>query len=233
MPRIDGPRIALLHAFPESIEPIHAAFAALWPRAITFDLLDSSLSADLTRAGEMTPAIVDRVVALARYAESCSGQGGTTAAVLVTCAALGPAIDAVKRAVKIPVVRPNEATFEDAVTLGGRVGLLVSFPPSLAALRADLDAMARQRGVSVEVDARVVKGALDALKRGDGHTHDYLVTEAAAQMPVTNSLVLGQFSLARAAAPIEQMTGRPVLTTPESAVLKLRELCAQSGQHAV
>jgi Asp/Glu/hydantoin racemase len=227
MLQTDGPRIALLHALPESIAPSHAAFADLWPRAITFDLLDSSLATDLTRAGEMTPAIVDRVVALARYAESCSGRGGNTAAILVTCAALGPAIDAVKRVVKIPVVRPNEATFEDAVTLGGRVGLLVSFAPSLSASRAELTALAQQRGVSMEVDARVVKGALDALKRGDGPTHDYLVTEAAAQMPVMNSLVLGQFSLARAAAPIEQMTGRPVLTTPASAVLKLRELCAQ------
>lgn len=227
MLRTDGPRIALLHALPESIAPIHAAFADLWPRAITFDLLDSSLATDLIRAGEMTPAIVDRVVALARYAESCSGRGGATAAILVTCSALGPAIEAVKKAVRIPVVRPNEATFEDAVTLGGRVALLVSFPPSLSASRAELTALARQRGVTMEVDARVVEGALDALKRGDEHTHDYLVTEAASRMPVTNSLVLGQFSLARAAASIEQMTGRTVLTTPASAVLKLRELCSR------
>jgi Asp/Glu/hydantoin racemase len=227
MLRTDGPRIALLHASPQSIAPTQTAFADMWPRAFTFDLLDSSLATDLIRAGEMTPAIVDRVVALARYAESCSGKGGATAAILVTCSALGPAIDAVKRVVKIPVVRPNEATFEDAVTLGGRVALLVSFPPSLSASRAELMALARQRGVTVEVDARVVEGAFDALKRGDEHTHDYLVTEAASKMPVTNSLVLGQFSLARAATSIEQTTGRTVLTTPASAVLKLRELCSR------
>lgn len=229
MLRTDGPRIALLHALPESIAPIHTAFADLWPRAITFDLLDSSLATDLIRAGEMTPAIVDRVVALARYAESCSGIGGTTAAILVTCAALGPAIDAVKEVVKIPVVRPNEATFEDAVTLGGRVALLVSFPPSLSASCAELTALAQQRGVAVDVDARVVEGAFDALKRGDEHTHDYLVTEAASQMPVTNSLVLGQFTLARAATSIQQRTGRTVLTTPASAVMKLRELCSRTA----
>jgi Asp/Glu/hydantoin racemase len=227
MQRTDGPRIALLHASPESIAPIHAAFANMWPRAVTFDLLDSSLATDLGRAGEMTPAIIERVVALARYAESCSGRGGATAAILVTCSALGPAIDAVKRVVKIPVVRPNEATFEDAVTLGGSVALLVSFPPSLSTSRAELTALAQQRGVTVEVDARVVEGAFDALERGDEHTHDYLVTEAASKMPLTNSLVLGQFSLARAASSIEQVTGRPVLTTPTSAVLKLRELCSR------
>jgi Asp/Glu/hydantoin racemase len=129
--------------------------------------------------------------------------------------------------VRIPVVSPNEAAFEDAVTLGGRVGLLVSFPPSLAALRSELTEMARQRGVSMEVHARVVEGALDALKRGDEYTHDCLVTEAVAEMPAMNSVVLGQFSLARAAASIESMIGRPVLTTPESAVMKLRELCAR------
>lgn len=79
----------------------------------------------------------------------------------------------------------------------------------------------------MEVHARVVEGAFDALKRGDGYTHDCLVTEAAADMPMMNSLVLGQFSLARAAASIERMFGRPVLTTPASAVMKLRELCAR------
>lgn len=227
MSRTEQPRIALLHALPESVPPTHTAFAEVWPQAITFDVMDSSLANDLMHAGELTPPIVERVVALARYAESCAGNGGSTAAILFTCSALGPAVAAAKRAVRIPVVGPNEAAFEDAVTLGGRVGLLVSFPPSLAALRSELTEMARQRGISMEVHARVVEGALDALKRGDEYTHDSLVTEAAADMSMMNTLVLGQFTLARAAASIERMIGRPVLTTPASAVMKLRELCAR------
>jgi hypothetical protein len=228
MPQTDGPRIALIHALTESVAPIHAAFADIWPQATLFDLLDSSLSADLERAGEVTPAIIERFVALGRYAESSAGEGGRTAAILFTCSAFGPAIDAVKQAVGIPVLRPNEAAFEDAVTIGGRVGLLVSFPPSLPALQAELSEMARLRGVAMTVEGHIVEGALEALKRGDASEHDYLVAEAAARMPPTDCLVLGQFSLARAAPTVMQISGRTVLTTPTSAVLKLRELCASA-----
>lgn len=226
MLRTDAPRIALIHALAESVEPIHAAFAESWPQAKTFDLLDSSLSRDLAHAGTLTPAIIERFVALGRYAESSVGEGGRTTAILFTCSAFGPAIEAVKQAIRIPVLRPNEAAFEDALTVGGRIGLLVSFPPSLPALHAELSDMARLRGVRVKVEGQVVEGALEALQRGNASQHDYLVAEAAARMPPTDCLVLGQFSLARAAQRVIQISGRAVLTTPTSAVLKLREICA-------
>jgi hypothetical protein len=41
-------------------------------------------------------------------------------------------------------------------------------------------------------------------------------------------IALGQFSLARAAQAIAAATGRRVLTTPDSAVNKLRRLLAES-----
>jgi hypothetical protein len=39
-----------------------------------------------------------------------------------------------------------------------------------------------------------------------------------------DAIALGQFSLARAKPLVEQVTGKPVLTTPDSAVLKLKRL---------
>jgi hypothetical protein len=71
---------------------------------------------------------------------------------------------------------------------------------------------------------RVVDGALAALKDGRGEEHDRLIAGAAAELPPVDALVLAQFSMARAATSIAAVKGRRVLTTPASAVLKLKSL---------
>jgi len=219
-----APRIMLIHALAESVAPIHQAFASDWPEARYFDLLDSSLAPDLSLDGSVTVIMRERFLLLARYAANLSGEGGKTAGILFTCSAFQPAIDAVKSDLSIPVLRPNEAAFEEALASCDRIGLLVTFAPSLPALTAELRGMAAERGVPLKLDARFVDGALAALKAGDGARHDALVAAAAKEMRDLDALVLGQFSLARAATEIAQVTGRKVLTTPVSAVRKLRKL---------
>jgi Asp/Glu/hydantoin racemase len=210
----------------ESVAPIHRAFAAHWPEATCFDLMDTSLSADLAAAGELTQSIRERFLMLGRYAAGLSGEGGKTAGILFTCSAFQPAIDAVKADLSLPVLRPNEAAFDAALDTGRRIGLLVTFPPSLTSLSAELRGMAAARGIEIDLTARNVDGALAALKAGDGARHDALVADAAAEIRDVDVLVLGQFSLARAAAAIKPVAGRTVLTTPDSAVRKLRQLIA-------
>lgn len=221
-----GPRIALIHGLAESLPPIHEAFARQWPEAATFDLFDSSLARDLAHAGKLDDAMIGRFLSLGRYAWGTAGEGGSTAAILFTCSAFGPAIDAIKAALPIPVLRPNEATFDRALDIGGHIGLLVTFRPSLAALETELREMAAERGVKITITSRVIEGALEALQRGDADEHDRRAAAVAAEMPKTDSLILGQFSLARAADVIEPLDGRPVLTTPGSAVERLRSMFA-------
>ena len=215
-------RIALIHALAESVEPIHAAFSRHWPEAVTFDLLDTSLARDLAYEGRLDDSMRRRFVELARYAASTEGEGGKTAAILFTCSAFRPVIDAAKQAVDIPVMRPNEAAFEAALDRAGRIGLLVTFPPSQLSLTVELEQMAKARGVEVSIESRVVDGALSALKAGDADQHDALIAQAALQLQHCDSLVLGQFSMASAASAIPVVEGRSLLTTPDSAVQALR-----------
>src|SRR5688500_20361019 len=81
---MSAPRIALIHAMPVAIEPVTQVFRENWPAARVTHLLDDALPADLTAAGGITPAIVERFVALARYAEQCRAR-----AVLYTVSAFG------------------------------------------------------------------------------------------------------------------------------------------------
>lgn len=221
-------RIALIHALTESVLPAHQAFRALWPEAYCFDLLDTSLSGDLAAGERLEDGIADRIRKLAEYAAASQGEAGETQALLFTCSAFGPAIDAVKDHVSIPVLRPNEAAFEQALALGNRIGLAVTFGPSFSSLRDELLSMASQRGQRIEVAPVLVEGALAALKAGNGEEHDRLAAEACRRLPPVDTLVLGQFSLARAADAVRDCIAAPVLTTPSSAVTALKSLTTPS-----
>ncbi len=209
----DRMRIALIHALKHSISPIEASFARLWPDARLMNLLDDSLSADLARDGRLTDAMTARFLALGRYA------GGTgAAAILFTCSAFGPCIEAVARAqVPMPVLKPNEAMIEQAVKQGRKIGLLSTFAPTLTS-------MPREFPSSVELVPRLAEGALAALDHGDRAEHDRLVVEAAKELRGCDVIALAQYSMAPAASQVTAATGRPVLTTPDSAVAKLKHL---------
>jgi hypothetical protein len=212
-------RIALIHALKHSIPPIEQSFARIWPEAELANLLDDTLSADLARDGALTLAMTDRFLTLARYAASCGADG-----ILFTCSAFGPCIDACAQALApMPVLKPNEAMIEDAVALAGpagRIGLLATFAPTLATMPAEFAAVAP----GVAVVTALAAEALAALNRGDAAAHDRLAAEAARSLEGCDVVALAQSSLSSAASQVAAATARTVLTTPDSAVRKLRRL---------
>lgn len=199
--------------------PTDDAFARLWPEARTTNLLEDSLVGDLTAAGGMTPAMVERFIALARYMAATGAD-----AILFTCSAFGAAIDAAKQAVAIPVLRPNEAMIDDALDAGSRICLMMTFAPAIASMRVEFEAAAAARGTRMSFVGCPVPGAMAALTAGRAEEHDTLIARAAAEATDCDALALGQFSMARAAAGIAPLAGRRVLTTPDSAVKRLRRL---------
>ncbi len=212
-------RIALIHALAHSPPPIEAAFARLWPEVRRTNLLDDSLSADLARDGALTPAMTERFLTLARYA-----RGTGADAILFTCSAFGPCIEACAEALApMPVLKPNEAMIEEALALAGptgRIGLMASFAPTLASMPPEFAAAAPRMALV----PCLAEGSLAALDRGDGAEHDRLAGVAAAALKECDAIALSQFSLARAAGAVAAATGKPVLTTPDSAVRKLKRL---------
>src|SRR3974390_2299563 len=154
-------RIVLIHALKHSIVPIEAAFSRLWPQATLMNLVDDSLSADLARDGRLTVAMTERFLMLGRYATSTGAD-----AILFTCSAFGPCIEAVARAhAPMPVLKPNEAMIEQAVARGHRIGLLSTFPPTLVSMPPEFPG-------SAAVVPKLAAGALAALDRGDRAEHD-------------------------------------------------------------
>jgi hypothetical protein len=205
-------RIALVHALKHSIVPIEAAFASHWPEARLMNLLDDSLSADVARDGAITEAMTERFLKLGRYAK-----GAGADAILFTCSAFGACIEAVAREqAPMPVLKPNEAMIEQAIGKGRRIGLLSTFAPTLVSMPPEFPG-------SVEIVPKLAEGALAALDRGDRAEHDRLVAEASRDLRHCDLIALAQYSMAPAAALVAEVSGLPVVTTPDSAVLKLKQ----------
>ena len=213
------PRIALIHATPVAIDPICNTFKRLWPQAQVSNLLDDSLSRDLAAAGRLEQKMINRFCTLARYTEDNGAD-----AILFTCSAFGPCIEACAAALApMPVLKPNEAMIEEALLLvgsHGRVGLMASFAPTLASMPAEFAVAAP----GLTLVPCLATGALAALDRGEGAEHDRLAAIAAAGLADCDVIALSQFSLARAAGAVAAVTGKKVLSTPDSAVRKLRRL---------
>lgn len=203
-------RVVLIHALRHSQAPIEAAFAEFWPDAKLINLVDDSLSADLVRQGALSEDIASRFLVLGRYAASLRPD-----AILFTCSAFGPCIEAVRVDLSpLPVRRPNEAVISEAAAIGGRMAVVATFAPTLDTIISEFPS-------TLEIDPIYVAGALQALDAGEAETHDTLVVEALAGRSF-DFVVLAQYSLARAAKTVVAAYGVPVLTAPSAAVKELR-----------
>ncbi len=207
-------RIALIHALAHSVAPINEALARDWPQAMRMNLLDDSLSADLDAGNAgLDDAMHARFARLAQYAADCGSD-----AILFTCSAFGPCIEAAAKALApMPVLKPNQAMVAQAASLGCHIGLIASFAPTLQTMPAEFPHGA-------ELSCELVGDAMTALNAGDTARHDALVLAAADRLVNQGCAViaLAQFSMARARKLVAERTGLQVLTTVDSAVIELR-----------
>ena len=222
-----APRIALIHATALAMATIHDAFARLWPQARRMSLLDDSLSVDRARDGRLTAAMVQRFIDLALYARG-TGCGG----ILFTCSAFGPAIEAAGRASGVPTLKPNEAMFEQALGIArtfaapgrpARLGLVATFAASIPSMSEELEAMAAEQGVAIVLSSVMVAEAMDDLAQGRAGDHHRKIAQAAQTLRDCDAVMLAQFSMAAALPEAQAGLPCPVLSSPDCAVLALKQ----------
>jgi Asp/Glu/hydantoin racemase len=144
--------------------------------------------------------------------------------VLYTCSAFGPAIEAVASRLAVPVLKPNEAMFEAALRSGARIGMLATFAPSVGSMTEEFHVMARAARSSASLQTLVVPDAMAALRAGDVDSHNRLLAEAAPALADCDAVMLAHFSTSRALDAVQARLACPVLTSPGSAVSKLKAL---------
>lgn len=209
------------------LPPTFAALAEeLLPGHDVFHLVDESLLGVTRREGRLTPVTERRVLG---HVVSAVEAGAD--AVLVTCSSIGPAVDAGRPFVPVPVLRVDEPMADEAVRLGNRVGVLATLATTLEPTAELVERRAIAAGEEVEVVARVADGAFDALSGGDRGRHDTLVGDALRELAGdVDVIVLAQATMARVVDALpEGDVSVPVLSSPRLGVQRLAEVVLQRG----
>lgn len=215
------PRVVLIHAVPVAMAPVEAAFQRLWPQVQRSNVLDDGLPAALERAGGLTPALYERIARLVDDAVATGAQG-----VLFTCSAFGDAIAAAAARAPVPVLKPDEAMFAQALQAGRRIGMLASFAPAVPNMERDFRAAAQARGVDVEIESVCVPEAMEAARAGDTARHNRLLAKAAPRLAHCDAVMLAQFSTSVALSEVQAVLPCPVLSSPDAAVALLQRQLA-------
>ncbi len=209
---------------PIAMAPVQTAFARAWPEAETVSLLDEGLTVDRARERDLSPGMVDRFVAFGREGAAMNADG-----ILVTCSAFGPAIDALADSLDIPVLKPNEAMFHEAVAAGRRIGMLTTFGPSVPTMTAEFEEYVASVDSKATLTTVVVPDAIDRLRAGDADTHNRLVADYAPRLTGCDAILLAHFSISRAAVAVRAVVDTPVFTAPDTAVSRMRALAELRG----
>lgn len=220
--------IGVAHATALAIDPIRRAFEEHWPEAEMEDFSDFDLPAARAAAGGETPEIRERLGLLANRAADAGVD-----AILFTCSAFGQSIEDVQNRLPMPVLKPNEAMFHEALARGGKVGMVATFAPSIQSMSEEYAVLARELGADPALQTVCADKAMEAALSGDSWLHTRMIVDAAMKLEGCDVIMLAQFSMVEAADAVEEATGIRPLTSPASAVRMLKTLVgAESPQAA-
>jgi Asp/Glu/hydantoin racemase len=214
-------KLAVLHTSP-TLTPLFSSLCQQHlPEAEVFHMVDESLIKQTIAAGALEKVTVRRLISLV---ESAAGTG--VDGMLVTCSSIGPAVSLAAKLFAFPVVRVDEAMAEKAVQQAQHIGVLATLRTTLDPTIALLQEKGAAIGRKVEIQRSLCDGAFEAVLSGDTATHDRIVSKELTELAAKVDLVvLAQASMARVlqAMPKGSVTV-PVLSSPELAVLRTRDL---------
>lgn len=186
-------------------------------------MVDESLIQDTIRTGSLQKRTIRRLVDQIASAETAGAD-----AVLVTCSSIGAGVALARQLFDIPVMRIDDAMTEMAVQQARRIGVLATLRTTLEPTTALLREKAAEAGQEVELVECLCADAFPAVLAGDTETHDRILRDALTnKLQEVDVIVLAQASMARVVSTLAPGALRvPVLSSPELAVLRAREILA-------
>lgn len=208
-------RLALIHTGNFLVPIFTQLVRETMPDVELFNIADDSLIQNTIAANELTPLTSRRLVG---YIQSAEDAGADV--VMVTCSSVGPAVEAARPFVGVPVLRVDEPMADEAVRMGSRIGVIATLPTTLEPTRALIEARAGAQGREIQTVAHLCSGAFEAVSAGDTETHDRIVREGLlALMDQVDVIVLAQASMARVVDTLSEAEKRvPILSSPRLGV---------------
>jgi Asp/Glu/hydantoin racemase len=218
--------LALIHTSATLVPVFQQLCKAQLPNVDTFNIVDDSLVRAIGAKGSLTADIARRVGAYINSAEA-----GGADVVLVTCSSIGPAVEATAPFSAVPVLRVDQPMADEAVKIGRRIGVIATLPTTLNPTSDLVRRRAAAAGRQIELEARLVEGAFEALMAGDAAKHDTLVASALRELVSrVDVVVLAQASMARVVDTLSAEDRRiPILASPPLAIAHLAKTLGSAG----
>jgi Asp/Glu/hydantoin racemase len=210
--------LALIHTSATLVPVFQQLCKAQLPNVDTFNIVDDSLVRAIGAKGALTADIARRVEAYITSAEA-----GGADYILVTCSSIGPAVEASAPFCAVPVLRVDQPMADAAIAAGRRIGVIATLPTTLNPTSDLVRRRALIAGKTIELTARLVTGAFEALMAGDAATHDTLVTAALRELSgEVDVILLAQASMARVVDTLPEADRRvPIFASPPTAIAHL------------
>ncbi len=207
--------LALIHTSATLVPVFQQLCKTKLPNVDTFNIVDDSLVRAIGTRGSLTADIARRVEAYITSAEA-----GGADHILVTCSSIGPAVEASAPFCAVPVLRVDQPMADAAVAAGRRIGVIATLPTTLNPTSDLVRRRAVLAGREIELTARLVNGAFEALMSGDAATHDALVAAALRELSSqVDVILLAQASMARVVDALPAAEKRvPIFASPPLAI---------------
>ena len=213
-------KLTLLHTTATVIQPLTKLAKELILQVEISHLVDESILKNVIKIGGLTPDTYRTVSDLVVSAERSGAD-----AVLITCSSISPCVDVARRLVSVPVFKIDEPMAIEAVEKGNIIGvaatLMTTLEPTVGLVRCKADEI----GKKVEIETCLCEGAFDAVSCGDADKHDRIVIESLTKLvEKVDVVVLAQASMARLIPSLPESITSPILSSPRSGIMKLREM---------
>jgi hypothetical protein len=204
-----GKTLAFLHTSPVHIPTFERLLVEIDPSITARHFVDESLLNEARAAGEITPALEQRIAAALRDASAPDD-----AVVLCTCSTIGGSAEASGAQTGSVVLRVDRPMAERAVALGERILVAAALASTLGPTRTLIEDTAQAAGKRIELRELLCETAWAVFESGDlaGYA-ETIANELRAAAGDADVIVLAQASMA-AAAPLCADIGIPILSSP-------------------
>ncbi len=215
--------VAFIHTSPAAIGPLMQFYSEAAPELEITNLLDDGILR-LFRSQSLAEA-QKRLAEMIRVAQEAYG----AELVMITCSAVPKnMMERLRGSYALPGLKPvlkiDEPMARQAVAAGKKIGVVVTFPPTLEPTRKLLTEAAEEAGVGVDIVTEVSPRAYQALLANDHQTHDELLLAAIKRLDEqkVDAIVLAQVSMARILAQLEGRVTTPVLSSLNTSLEAIR-----------
>ena len=215
--------VSFIHTSPAAIPPLMQYYGEHAPDLELTNQLDDGLLRYLSRgATEQAERRLGQMVATAH-----EDYGARVA--LVTCSSVTTEMVAkLQENAGIPLLKIDNPMAEEAVRAGKRLGVIMSFRPTVEPTTRLLRQAAERAGTEVELINGLVTEAYDALLGGRPEEHDRLLLARIDELAGggVNGIVLAQVSMARLLPKLQGRLKIPVFSSLPSSLNRIRAALA-------